>query len=144
GVIWPRCSPERGHDNAYDNSHYCADSGADRRHADLGLQPRLGLWPWWRIGLDPDHRDRVGADRPHLIETDEEGGRTDRRRSVLRRSSSALADQCEPLVLGEHGNAGFLGLAELRANAGIGTGHYIVGVLRDRARNFGAEAHGHG
>src|SRR5436305_3172313 len=61
-VIWLR----RGHDHAYDHSHHHFDLGAGRRAADLGLQPRLGLWARRRPRIDSHHHHRVGADRPYL------------------------------------------------------------------------------
>src|SRR6266545_3378842 len=56
--------------------------------------------------------------------------------------SALLADQLEPFVLGEDGNAEILGLGELRARAG--TRNHVVGLLRHRACGLGAEPLGHG
>ncbi len=34
---------------------------------DLGLQPQLGLWSEWRLGIDPRHRANFGSDQSYLI-----------------------------------------------------------------------------
>src|SRR5580704_16982772 len=54
---------------------------------------------------------------------------------------SPLADEREPLVLGEHDDAGRAGLVEL--GAGAGSGDHVVVLLRHRRRDLGAEALGH-
>ncbi len=60
--------------------------------------------------------------------------------AAQRRPSSffqASPDRAQPLVLGEHGDAGLARLGEL--GAGIGAGHHVVGLLGDRARHLGAQ-----
>src|SRR6516164_8823035 len=55
---------------------------------------------------------------------------------------SPLADEHEPLVLGEHVHAGFARLVELAP--GAWPGDEVIGLLRHRARYLGAEPFGHG
>src|SRR5258705_3495782 len=55
---------------------------------------------------------------------------------------AALAHEIEPLIFREHRHTEVLRLAKLRA--GAGAGDHIVGLLRHRARDLGAEPLGHG
>src|SRR5262249_52962460 len=65
--IWPRSSPERGQEHAYDDSYYCADPGVGRRAATLGLQSRLGLRTRRWTRAYSGHRHHIGADWSPLI-----------------------------------------------------------------------------
>jgi hypothetical protein len=49
----------------YDTSYY-PYSAFDRRSAELGLQPRLGLWTFWRFGASSRHYHYPCPDGPHL------------------------------------------------------------------------------
>src|SRR5882757_9988337 len=57
--------------------------------------------------------------------------------SLRRAEPRSLADQLQPIVFRKHGDAEFARLGEL--GAGILTGDDIIGLLRYRARDLGAE-----